>query len=309
MKFFAALLLPAVLLACTPEKRAASSKPQVTCTTTMVADLARQIGGDHIEVRGLMAPGVDPHSYVPKLADTALLETADVIFYSGLHLEGRFQDSLEAMAKRGATVVAVTSGIPREKLLAPQEKFADTRDPHVWGDPRLWADAVAPVVEALSKVAPAAAAEFQLRGEAYRAELLQLADWAQNQISQIPEGQRVLITSHDAFFYFGRAFGMEVRGLQGVSSAAEAGLQDRRELVNFLRERRVKMVFPETSINQKGIAAVAAEAGVKISSEALFSDALGKPGDLASAAGVTYDRGTYSGMLRHNVNTIVSGLR
>lgn len=309
MKFFAAILLPGLLLGCAPEKTAESSKPSVTCTTTMVSDLARQIGGDRVEVHGLMGPGVDPHSYVPKLADTSLLEKADLILYSGLHLEGRFQDSLEAMTKRGRHVLAVTDGIPAEKLLAPQEEFSGTRDPHVWGDPLLWADTIAPVVAALSKVDPEGATEFQQRGAAYREELIQLTDWARQRVLEIPENQRVLITSHDAFFYFGHAFGLEVRGLQGVSSAAEAGLQDRSNLVKFLRQKKVKMVFPETSINQKGIAAVAAETGVKISPKALFSDALGKPGDLATVDGMTYDKGTYTGMLRHNVNTIVNGLR
>ncbi|RYD46033.1 MAG: hypothetical protein EOP85_08220 [Verrucomicrobiaceae bacterium] len=129
------------------------------------------------------------------------------------------------------------------------------------------------------------------------------------QVSTIPENQRVLVTSHDAFFYFGRAFGLDVRGLQGVSTAAEAGLKDRANLVKFLKEKGVKTVFPETSINQKGIAAVAAEAGVKISGDALFSDALGAPGDQETVDGVTYDKGTYTGMIRHNVNSIVKGLR
>lgn len=274
----------------------------------MVTDLVRQIGGDRIEVVGLMGPGIDPHNYVPKLADTALLEQADVVIYSGLHLEGRFQESLEAMQSRGGNVVAVTGGIPAERLLAPQEDFIGTKDPHVWGDPELWAHAISPVVAALSKADPEHAAEYQQRGDAYREELAELSRWAKQQISQVPEDRRVLVTSHDAFFYFGRAFGVTVRGLQGVSTAAEAGLKDREELVRFLRERNVRTVFPETSINQKGIAAVAAEAGVEISPDALFSDALGAPGDVATVDGIRYDKGTYTGMIRHNVNAIVKGL-
>lgn len=306
-----ALVLTAGLPACSPEKDSTgnSGKPLVVTTTTMVTDLAKTIGGTRVDVRGLMGPGIDPHGYVPKLADTSLLEKADLVIYNGLHLEGRFQESLEAMAKRGRQVVAVADGIPAEKLLSPQEEFEGTKDPHVWGDPALWADAIGPVVEALSKVDPAGAEEYKERGESYRQEISQLAEWAKQQISQIAESRRILVTSHDAFFYFGRAFGMQVRGLQGVSTTAEAGIKDRADLVSFLREKEVKTIFPETSINRKGIAAVATEAGVMISDEALFSDALGTPGDMATVDGVSYDKGTYIGMLRHNVNAIVKGLR
>jgi manganese/zinc/iron transport system substrate-binding protein len=310
MKILTHLLLPVLLLgACSPAKKQSSGKPRVTTTTTMVTDLVRQIAGDRVDIHGLMGPGVDPHNFVPKLADSSQLESADLVFYSGLHLEGRFQESLEAMAKRGAPVVAVTDGIPAEKLLSPQADFEETKDPHVWGDPLLWALTIQPVVEALSKTDPAGAQEYASRGDAYRKELIDLDHWAKSEFSNIPESQRVLVTSHDAFFYFGRAFGFEVRGLQGVSTAAEAGLKDRTELVRFLRERKVKTVFPETSINQKGIAAVAAEAGVRISDQALFSDALGTPGDMALVNGIRYDKGTYTGMIRHNVNSIVKGLR
>jgi len=306
---FLLLVAGFAVTACSPAKGGKSGKPLVATTTTMVTDMAKRIGGDRVEVRGLMGPGVDPHNYVPKLADTSLLEKADVVLYSGLHLEGRFQESLEAMAKRGRNVVAVTDGIPVASLLAPQEGFIGTKDPHVWGDPLLWADAITPAVEALSKADPAGAEEYKKRGEEYREEVKALSEWVKKQIFQLPENQRILVTSHDAFFYFGRAFGLEVRGLQGVSTAAEAGLKDRANLVNFLRENQVKTVFPETSINQKGIAAVAAEAGVKISSDALFSDALGAPGDIETVDGLTYDKGTYTGMIRHNVNSIVKGLR
>ncbi len=295
-------------VSCSPEGAENSAKPLVATTTTMVTDLAKRIGGDRVEVRGLMGPGVDPHNYVPKLADTSLLEKADVVLYSGLHLEGRFQDSLEAMSKRGRNVVAVSAGIPAEQLLAPQEDFSGTKDPHIWGDPKLWAAAISPVVEALCKADSSGAAEYRERGEAYQKELTGLAVWVKQQIATIPESQRILVTSHDAFFYFGRAFGLDVRGLQGVSTAAEAGLKDRANLVNFLREKGVRTVFPETSINRKGIAAVAAEASVEISGDALFSDALGTPGDMETVDAVTYDKGTYIGMIRHNVNAIVKGL-
>jgi manganese/zinc/iron transport system substrate-binding protein len=237
------------------------------------------------------------------------LEQADLVLYSGLHLEGRFQSTLEAMAKRGRNVVAVGEGVPDERLLAPQEDFEGTKDPHFWGDPELWSLAVEPVVDALRKIAPDDAEAIAQRGEAYRAGLAELDRWAREKLARVPEDRRVLVTSHDAFFYFGRAYGFEVRGLQGVSTAVEAGLRDRSELVAFHRAQGVPTVFAETSLNEKGIAAVAREAGVKLSAEALYSDALGEPGDVATVDGDAYDRGTYTGMFKHNVNAIVEGLK
>jgi manganese/zinc/iron transport system substrate-binding protein len=281
----------------------------VVATTTVVADLARVIGGDRVEVKGLMGPGVDPHSHVPRLSDTRLLEKADVVLYSGLHLEGKFQATLEAMAGRGGNVVAVSDGVPGDLLLAPQEDFEGTKDPHFWGDPALWSLAVKTVVEALSKADPEGRAGYEERGRVYQAELAELDRWAREKVAQVPEGQRVLVTSHDAFFYFGRAYGFRVRGLQGVSTAAEAGVRDRAELVKFLRESGVRTVFSETSIHAKGIAAVAAEAGVRVSEDALFSDALGEPGDVVVIDGIPSDRGTYLGMMRHNIHSVVEGLK
>jgi manganese/zinc/iron transport system substrate-binding protein len=304
----AALVL---LSACSGKKSARdeNTKPLVVTTTTMVTDLVQQIAGDRVEVKGLLGPGIDPHSYVPKLGDSRLLEDADLIIYSGLHLEGRFQSSLEAMAKRGRAVVAVTDSIAEIDLLSPQEDFEGTKDPHVWGDPLLWKQTIDPVVAALSKLDPAGAEEFRARGDAYRGELEKLMVWASARLQEVPEERRVLVSSHDAFFYFGRAFGYDVKGLQGVSTAAEAGISDRAGLVDFLRKQGVPTVFAETSINEKGISAVASEAGVKVSKEALFSDALGNPGDVVTVNGESYDRGTYIGMVKHNVNAIVAGLK
>lgn len=306
----ALMLLPVLMLvACRDDGEGREGRPLVVATTTMVADLARQIGGERVVVRGLMGPGVDPHSYVPRLSDTGLLERADLVLYSGLHLEGRFQSTLEAMAGRGRAVIAVSSGVPRELLLVPQASFEGAKDPHFWGDPALWARAIDPVVAGLVAIDPDGADEFQSRAEAYRAELADLLEWAGRQVAAVPPERRVLATSHDAFFYFGRAFGFEVRGLQGVSTAAEAGVRDRTMLVDFLRQRGVRTVFAETSINPKAIAAVAAEAGANVSAQALFSDALGTPGDTFEVDDRQYDRGTYAGMMAHNINAIVSELR
>lgn len=297
------------LTACQKPGQVSSGKPLVVTSATMVTDMAKQIGGDRVEVRGLMGPGVDPHTYTPRAGDSALLEKAKVVLYSGLHLEGQMTESLEAMAKRGRVAVAITSGIPENELLAPQEGFSGTHDPHVWGDPALWLKTIDPVVKALSQADPEGAAIYQERGAKYRAELAALSEWAKRRTAEIPAGKRVLVTSHDAFFYLGRAYGLEVRGLQGVSTEAEAGLKDRENLVKYLREKGIRTVFPETSVNMKGIAAVASEAGVEVSKHELFSDAMGTPGEMEEIGGEKYDKGTYAGMVKHNINTIVEGLK
>ena len=306
------MVLAACLMsaACSSKPRGGSGKLKVATTVTMVTDLVKQVGGDRIEVQGLMGPGVDPHNYVPKLGDAGILEKADVVFYSGLHLEGKMVETLEAMAKRGRMAVPVAEeGIPANRLLAPQEGFEGTKDPHVWGDPGLWIHTIEPVVKALSKADPAGAEEYAKRGEAYRKELETLLAWAQSRIGEIAPAQRALVTSHDAFFYFGRAFGFEVKGLQGVSTVTEAGIKDRADLVSFIRGRGIRALFAESSVNAKGISAVAEEAGAKISDKTLFSDAMGKPGDLETVNGETYDMGTYTGMVKHNINAIVEELK
>lgn len=309
LKLAFALSAALLVASCSRKEEKKDGRPLVVATTTMVSDLAKVLGGDRINVQGLMGPGVDPHNYVPKLADTNLLEKADVVLYGGLHLEGRFQASLEAMTKRGRNVVAVTDGIDKASLLSPQEGFEGTKDPHVWGDPQLWKETVDTAVTALSKADPEGASTFRANGDAYKKQLDGLTEWATDKFAVLPADKRVLVTSHDAFFYFGRAFGFDVRGLQGVSTTAEAGLKDRSNLVEYLRKQGVKTVFSETSLNAKGIAAVAAEAGVAVSDQPLFSDALGTPGDQETVDGETYDKGTYLGMVKHNVNSIVKGLK
>lgn len=297
------------LTACKTQGKQAGGKPLVVTTTTMATDLVQRIAGRNVEIQGLMGPEVDPHNYIPALPDTALLERADLVVYSGLHLEGRLHDTLTAMGKRGRRVVALADGVNQDRLLSPQEGFEGTKDPHFWGDPTLWKETVPGLVKALSEAVPTQAAEFESKGKEVTAELEALDAWAKSRVAEIPAEKRVLITSHDAFFYFGRAYGFEVRGMQGVSTAAEAGLKDRTNLVEFIRSRGIRTLFAETSVNAKGISAVAEEAGAKISPEALFSDAMGKPGDIVQVRGESYDRGTYVGMIKHNVNVIVEGLK
>ena len=281
----------------------------VVTTTTMVTDMLRVIGGDRITVKGLMGPGVDPHSYQTTFEDTAALQQADMIFYSGQHLEGKMQDVLEKRAKNKGSVFALTHGINQAGLLKPQEEFQGYYDPHVWGNPELWSESVALVMDALCEADPEGAEGYRERGQRYRRELIELHKWVQDRVAEVPVSQRVLVTSHDAFYYFGEAFGFEVKGLQGVSTNSESGLKDRADLVSFIKERQLKMIFPESSVNAKGIKAVADEAGVKVSRHELFSDAMGIPGDVVDLHGESYDKGTYIGMMKHNVNTIVDGLK
>ncbi|MGJ8676657.1 MAG: metal ABC transporter solute-binding protein, Zn/Mn family [Akkermansiaceae bacterium] len=291
------------------QSSARSDALSVVSTTTMVTDMVRAIGGDRIHVESMMGAKVDPHSYQVTFSDTAALKKADLVFYSGHHLEGKMQDVLEKRAANTGGVYAVTDGIPDELLLKPQEQFEGYYDPHLWGNPELWAYCVPVVVEALIKADPEGEAQYRARGEAYHASILALHEWATQRIAEVPAKQRVLVTSHDAFFYFGKAYGFEVRGLQGVSTNSESGLKDRAELVEFIQDRKLKAIFPESSVNAKGIKAVASEAGVVVSEHELFSDAMGELGDTVTLHGETYDKGTYIGMIKHNVNTIVDGLK
>lgn len=285
-----------------------SGKIKVVATSTMVSDLVRVVGGGRVDVYGVMREGVDPHSYEQTAKDVAAMNSADVIFYSGLHLEGRMQEGLEKRASKG-NVYAVTDGIAKGDLIKPQEDFGGYSDPHVWGDPGVWAQTISVVVKGLSKESPEFAKEFEERGEAYRKELFELRAWSAKRISEVAEGQRVLVTSHDAFFYFSKAYGFEVRGLQGVSTDHASSVKDVDDLVNFIKSRGLRTIFPETSVNAKGLKTVAARAGVAMGEEELFSDAMGKVGDVVEKDGEKYDKGTYIGMQKHNINAIVDGLK
>ncbi|MGJ8673640.1 metal ABC transporter solute-binding protein, Zn/Mn family [Rubritalea sp.] len=284
-------------------------KINVVATSTMVTDLVQVIGGDKVEVVGMMKAGVDPHSYEQTASDVAAMNTADVIFYSGLHLEGHVQEGLEKRAAKGDDVYAVTKNMSKAELIQPEEEYQDYADPHVWGDPELWSKTIDVVVTGLTKESPEFADEFKARGEEYRAQLLDLKDWSKKRIAEVPADQRVLVTSHDAFFYFAKAYDFEVKGLQGLSTENISGVKDVENLITFIKGRQLKMIFPESSVNKKGIQTVAQKAGVSLSHEELFSDAMGDLGDVVELHGESYDRGTYIGMQKHNINTVVDGLK
>jgi manganese/zinc/iron transport system substrate-binding protein len=268
----------------------------------MITDLVGQIGGDRVEVTGLMGPGVDPHLYKASQGDVSALREANVVFYNGLFLEGQMENILEKTGEQKPTV-QVTEHIPEEELLdSPQ--YEGQFDPHVWFDATLWRTSVDPVVEQLSELDPEAASEFEQRGEEYKRQIDELDSFVEEEISSIPEGQRVLVTAHDAFNYFGRRYGMEVRGLQGISTEAEAGSRDVQELADFLAENEIKAIFIESSVPPQTIEAVqdaARDRGweLEIGGE-LYSDAGGDEGTEAE---------TYTGMFRENVETITEALK
>jgi manganese/zinc/iron transport system substrate-binding protein len=281
-----------------PEARAGLS---VVATTGMVADVARRVGGDRVHVRALMGPGVDPHLYKASEGDVRRLFRADVVLYSGLHLEARMGEVLERMAGR-VPVRAVAEAVPRERLVAPPE-FDGAYDPHVWFDVTLWAHTIGAVEETLAATDPAHAAGYRTRAEAYRRELEALDAYVRGQAARLPPERRVLVTAHDAFGYFGRAYGFQVRGLQGISTAAEAGTADVQALAAFIARERVPAIFVESSIPERTVRAVqeavrARGWEVRIGGS-LFSDAMGSPGTA---------EGTYPGMVRHNIDTIVGAL-
>lgn len=279
-----------------------SGKIRVTTTIGMINDIVKNIGGEHVETVGLMKSGVDPHLYKASQGDIKKLEDADMIFYNGLHLEGKMVDIFEKMAK-GKPTIAVTKNISEEKLRSPDDG-SQGHDPHVWFNVSHWISAVETVEQELAKFDPEHKEEYKKNAEVYIGKLKELDQYVTEQIASIPEETRVLVTAHDAFGYFGEAYDIKVMGLQGISTASEYGSKDVSELRDYLVENKIKAVFVESSVPKKAIEAViegAKEKGheIKIGGE-LFSDAMGEEGT---------EEGTYIGMVRHNVDTIVSALK
>jgi manganese/zinc/iron transport system substrate-binding protein len=300
-------VLAAALLACTAGAgaRAEDAAPglRAAATTGMVADLVRQVGGNRVEVVQLMEPGVDPHLYKPTAADAAELGRADVIFCSGLMLEGRMGDLFARLGRSGRKVYAITESVPEEQLLEPAE-FEGHYDPHLWFDVGLWARTVPTIVEGLTAADPEGRDVYAANGAELARSLGELDAWCRALAESLPADRRILVTSHDAYNYFGRAYGFKVVGLQGVSTVSEAALADMAGLVDFIRQQQIKAIFVESSVNPAAIRRVAEDAGITIGGE-IFSDALGNPGEIRGG----HDVGTYGGMVRYNMETIVNALK
>lgn len=303
MKRLAALALPLALASCTaatpPAEDLADRRVRVTTTVNMLTDVVREVGGDRVTVTGLMEPGVDPHYYKASAGDVRTLANADVSFYVGLHLEGKMSEILERMDRYHPTF-AVGEAIPKNRL----HRVDGGVDPHVWFDVSLWQYTVGAVRDGLTKIDPTSASYYANNATRYLAELTELDAWVKTELGRVPKARRVLISAHDAFGYFGKRYDVEVRGLQGISTVAEAGTRDVRGLADFIARRRIGAIFVESSVPKRNVEAVreavlARGYDVRIGGE-LFTDSAGPAGT---------PEGTYVGMIRHNVELLVKALK
>ena len=284
-----------------PRFALASSALKIVATTGMIADTARRIGGTHVEVQALMGPGVDPHAYRQTRSDITAMTRADLVLWHGLYLEAQMEEFLEKLGRR-RTSIPVANVMPRDVLISHAD-YDGRHDPHVWMVPALWTHVARRIADVLSETRPELAAEFAANLEVFEAELTELQAYGEATLSTVPETARVLLTAHDAFGYFGREFGYEVIGIQGISTESEAGLNRISTLVNMLVERKIGAAFVESSVSDRNIRALiegAAAQGhqVTIGGE-LFSDAMGEDGSYES---------TYIGMIDHNFTTIARAL-
>lgn len=280
-----------------------NGKLNIVTTTTMITDLVNNIGGDMVNVQGLMGSGVDPHLYKASEGDVTKLAGADIVFYGGLHLEGKLVEVFEKMGTQNITTIAVSDALDPKTLIG-SEYFASNYDPHIWFDVHNWELITAFVVKILSEAAPEHKKAFEENGTVYLEKLKSLDLELRATIATLPQEKRILVTAHDAFNYFGKAYDFEVVGLQGLSTATEAGVQDVQNLATFIIEKKVKAIFVESSVPKRTIEALQAAVNSKgyaiVIGGTLYSDALGNAGT---------DEGTYIGMFKYNVNTIVKALK
>ncbi|MFF5995136.1 zinc ABC transporter substrate-binding protein [Lysinibacillus sp. KU-BSD001] len=304
-RFLGVLGLSLLLAACSGGEEGSKNEEKegiVVATTGQIGDAIKIIGGEHLQVTTLMGPGVDPHLYKATQSDLTKLDGAEVIFYNGLHLEGQMQDIFDQMAEE-KTVLAVGEQLDENTLLADEENKS-LHDPHIWFDIDLWKEVVDVIGNTLVEEYPEYKDAFEANEEAYLTQLDELKEYAAARIEEVPASQRILVTAHDAFNYFGESQGFNVRGLQGLSTDSEYGVKDVQNMVNYLVENNIKAIFVESSVSDKAMKAViegAKEKGhdIVIGGE-LFSDAMGAEGT---------EEGTYLGMYKHNVDTIVDSLK
>jgi manganese/zinc/iron transport system substrate-binding protein len=276
---------------------------RVVATTNILGDLVREIAGDAVDLTTLMGPGVDPHLFKASEGDVRRMAEADLIVYNGLHLEGKMTEVFAQMRQRQIATAALAEEALPDSVLIPSADYAGNYDPHVWFDVALWAEAATHLGEVLARIDTARADRYRSRAATYATRLDSLDRYVAAKLQRVPAPQRVLITSHDAFSYLGRAYDLDVRGLQGISTTSEAGAADVQNLARFVAERRIPALFVESSVSPRGIEAVreAVQAeGFRVEvGGTLYGDALGDAGT---------PEGTYEGAVRHNIDTIVSGL-
>ena len=275
-----------------------NGKLTIVATTTMLADLANKIGGEAVTVTGLMGPGIDPHLYQASAGDVIKLQDADVVLYNGLHLEGKMGDLFSSLGEQGRNMISIEDGFDVNDLLEDSEN-PGYYDPHVWFDVELWRNAAEHVTSELSKIDSDNTSSYQSNLESYNRELSKLEVYINDRLTEIPENQRILVTAHDAFGYLGNAYGIEVVGLQGISTDAEASTSDVRLLAQFIEENQIKAIFVESSVPPKNIealqdAVIARGFEVEIGGQ-LYSDSLGD--------------GNYIDTFRENIDTIVDALK
>jgi manganese/zinc/iron transport system substrate-binding protein len=294
----------ALLLSLTAVASGAAAQPrkiEVVATTAMIGDAVKAVGGTRLNVEVLLGQGVDPHLYKPTRADIAKMAKADIIFANGLNLEAQFRDTFEQLA-RTKRVVLAGERLPKDRLLADAD-YKDKPDPHVWMDAELWKGVIGAIRDALSAHDSAGRQDYDRGHERYMGEIGRLSDYVTRVLASIPKDRRILLTAHDAFNYFSRAYNIEVIGIQGVSTESEAGLKKIEDVVELVVARKLPSIFVESSVSDRNVQAViegAARRGHKLTIGAeLFSDAMGAPG--------TYE-GTYIGMIDHNATTITRAL-
>lgn len=292
----------AALVAAASPAWAAAAPLSLVATTGMIADAVRSIGGARVEVQGLMGEGIDPHTYRQTRSDIAAMVKADAVFRHGLYLEAQLEDFFESLAANRRLFTLADTAVPKDRLLAHDE-YPDKYDPHVWMDPRLWVLVVRAVKDALVELDPAGEADYAANLARTEADLERLATYAETVLASVPERARVLVTAHDAFNYFGRAYGYDVLGIQGISTESEAGLATVESFVDVLVSRGIGAIFVESSVSERNVKALvegAAARGHKVViGGQIYSDAMGRAG--------TYE-GTYMGMIDHNVTLIARAL-
>jgi len=301
-QFILTLMMSILLTGCTDAKKDDGNFRIVT-TTSMITDLVKNVGGDKVSVTGLMGAGVDPHLYKASEGDVSKLSQADMILYNGLQLEGKLVEVFENMQRQKINTIAISDALDKKDLIG-STLFASNYDPHIWFAVENWEKATQFVADELSKALPEHREEFQANAKRYLGALKALKAELREEINTLPEEQRRLVTAHDAFNYFSRSFGFDVVGLQGISTATEAGVQDVQKTASYIIEHKVKAIFIESSVPKRTVEALQAAVNSKNHQVAvggtLFSDALGNPGT---------PEGTYIGMFRYNVKTIVNALK
>jgi manganese/zinc/iron transport system substrate-binding protein len=303
MRKYIYLILVVAIIGCKQKEKSKNGKLQVVTTTTMITDLVKNIGGDKIEVKGLMGAGVDPHLYKASEGDVSKLFNADVIIYNGIHLEGKLEEVFEKMRHQNKKTIAVSDAIDKNTLIE-SEFFASNYDPHIWFDITNWEIITKYLMNQLSELDSKNAMFYKENGESYLKKLAALKITITEMIDPLPIEKRILVTAHDAFNYFGKAFQFNVVGLQGLSTATEAGVKDVQKMATFIMEQNVKSIFIESSVPRRTVEAL--QEAVKSKGHqieiggTLFSDALGDFGTI---------EGTYIGMYKHNVKTIISSLQ